>query len=215
MIKEDFNKLEVLEQLEYINKELLKDKSLRIISSDLKMSKTTFRDRFIKIGYIYNAETKQYYRDKTITLQHQITLEEHARTIEQATEPIDKVIQKDNKSISEVAIIKNQNNVSMELQEFAELKTTLAEVKELIEMKEQLKEVILLYNKNINIIDVPELQELKIDKSKFDGDLKGRLIKVYDNVNDAWIEFCKSNNQFKMQDLYSIALLECIEKYKK
>lgn len=210
MIKEDFNKLEVSEQLEYINNELIKGKSLRSISEKLNMSKTTIRDRFKKISYVYNAETKQYYRDNSI---------------KQATEPINKVIQKDNnsitgnkviqkdnKSISEVAVIKKEN-ISIELQQ--ELKTTLAEVKELIEMKDQLKEVIQSYNRSKSIIDIPESQELKIDKSKFDGDPKGRLIKIYSNVNDAWMEFCRINNQFKMQDLYSMALLEYIEKYKK
>ncbi|HEY8805659.1 MAG TPA: hypothetical protein VIM42_11255 [Clostridium sp.] len=56
-------------------------------------------------------------------------------------------------------------------------------------------------------------QELKVDKERFNGELKGRLIKVYGNVNDAWINFYKSNNQFKMHDLYSVALLDFIEKY--
>lgn len=88
-------------------------------------------------------------------------------------------------------------------------------IEELLEMKEQLKELIQDHNRSKSIIDIIEPHELKIDKERFEGDLKGRLIKVYANVNDAWIDFCKSNNQFKMQDLYSIALLECIEKYKK
>jgi hypothetical protein len=60
MTKEEFNKLEVLNQLEYINNSLVEGKSLRIISSSLSMSKTTFRDRFTKIGYIYDANTSQY-----------------------------------------------------------------------------------------------------------------------------------------------------------
>ncbi len=96
----------------------------------------------------------------------------------------------------------------MELQDIKELK-------ELLEMKEQLKEIIQEYNKNKNIIDVPEEPELKVDKDKFEGELKGRLIKVYNNINNDWIKFCKKNNQFKMQDLYSLALLEFMEKYKR
>lgn len=215
MIKESFNKLEVLEQLEYINNELLKGESLRSISEKLSMSKTTIRDRFKKIGYIYNAETKQYYKDDTINVQHQITLEEHARTVEQATEPTDEVIQKDNDSISEVAIIEKRNANPLDLQEYMDFKNTLSDVKELLEMKDQLKEVIQSYNSSKNIIDIPALQELKIDISKFEGDPKSRLIKIYSNVNDAWMGFCKVNNQFKMQDLYSMALLEYIDKYNK
>ena len=66
MTKEEFNKLEVLEQLEFINNLLAEGKSLRIISGSLSMSKTTFRDRFIKIGYIYDANTIQYEKDNIL-----------------------------------------------------------------------------------------------------------------------------------------------------
>lgn len=216
MTKDEFNELEILEQLEYINNQLLKGESLRYISENLSMSKSTFRERFKKIGHVYSPKTKQYYRDNTIEiLQHQITLGEHAKAMKEAIKPVDEVIQKYNKSISEVMVVKKENNVPMDHQEYIELKNTLAEVKELIEMKEQLKEVIQSYNKNINIIDVPMPQELKFNKEDFNGDVKTRLIKVYDNVNESWIEFSKDNNQFKMQDLYSMALLEFIKKYKK
>ena len=66
MTKEEFNKLEVLEQLEYVNNLLAEGKSLRIISGSLGMSKTTFRDRFTKIGYIYDANTSQYSKNHTL-----------------------------------------------------------------------------------------------------------------------------------------------------
>ncbi|MCB2362201.1 DUF4250 domain-containing protein [Clostridium estertheticum] len=213
MTKDNFNDLKIMEQIGYVNTELKKGESLRSISQNLNMSKSTFRERFKKIGYIYNPKTKQYYRNEDIS--QQLTLEDFARgDLAQATKPVDEVIQKYNKSISEVMIVK-ENNIPIKTQEYIELKNTLAEVKELIGMKEQLKEVIQSYNKNINIIDVPLPQELKFNKDDFNGEVKTRLIKVYDNVNEAWIDFCKVNSQFKMQDLYSIALLEFIKKYKK
>ena len=60
MTKDDFNELEIIDQLKYINIKLSENKSLRAIANDLKMSKTTFRDRFLKIGYVYSTETKRY-----------------------------------------------------------------------------------------------------------------------------------------------------------
>lgn len=208
MTKVEFNKLEILMQLKYINSLLEKGKSLRSISSDLSMSKTTFRDRFVKIGYVYNLNTKQYYKDNNITIQPHDNIKKVPQiSINRDVAGTKEVIQIDNKSISK------QENLMM--QEFTELKTTLAEVTELLEMKDQLKEVIQYYNKSKSIIDVPVPPELNIEKGKFEGELKGRLIKVYDNVNKSWLDFCKNNNQFKMQDLYSTALLEFIEKYKK
>ena len=213
MTKDDFNELEIIDQLKYINIKLSENKSLRAIANDLKMSKTTFRDRFLKIGYVYSTETKRYYRD--INLKVQITLQKHARTIKQAIHPISKVIQNDNKSIIEMETVKKENIIPSDNQEIIKLKNALSEVKELLEMKDQLKELIQDHNRSKSIIDVIEPHELKVDKDRFEGGLKGRLIKVYDNVNNEWISFCKSNDQFKMQDLYSIALLEFIEKYKK
>ena len=85
-------------------------------------------------------------------------------------------------------------------------------ITELLEMKEQIKEVIQSYKASKNAIDVPEL---KLDKSKVNGEQKCRMIKIYDSVNNDWIKFCATNDEFKMQDLYSIALSECIEKYSK
>ncbi len=120
----------------------------------------------------------------------------------------DILIQNNNKNIKPKEIEVSKKDNLIELQDIKELK-------ELLEMKEQLKDIIQEYNKNKNIIDVPEKPELKVDKDKFEGELKGRLIKVYNNINNDWIKFCKRNNQFKMQDLYSLALLEFINKYKK
>jgi len=86
----------------------------------------------------------------------------------------------------------------------------LQSLQELLSMKDDIKECI----DKSKATDVIEPVELKVDKNRFKGELKGRLIKVYDNVNTEWINFCKSNSQFKMQDLYSMALLDYIGKFK-
>ena len=69
MDKQEFNKLEVIEQINYINSEIIKGESLRNIADNLGMSKTTFRDRALKIGYVYNSNTSQYNRDNTIVIE--------------------------------------------------------------------------------------------------------------------------------------------------
>lgn len=185
----EFDKLNIDKQVQFVNGELQKDKKISVtkLCKRFGINKSTIISRFTSKGYKYNADAREYIKDNG-------------------------VIQKNNKSISETAVtIHQENSNSIESKE---LKTTLEEVKELLNMKEQLKEVIQHYNKSKNVIDVPEDPELKIDKDKFKGELKGRLIKVYDNVNDDWIKFCKKNSQFKMQDLYSQALIEFIEKYR-
>jgi hypothetical protein len=198
----EFDKLGIGKQVEFINSELKKDVNISVtkLCKKFGFNKNTIVDRFTKKGFHYNFDTKQYIKD-TEVIQKDISCISD-----------DKVIPKDNNCISEVAMTTQENNL-LEMQEFTELKTTLIEVKELLEMKDQLKEVIQHYNKSKSIIEVPEQQTLRIDRNKLDGELKGRLVKVYSNINDNWIKFCKDNNQFKMQDLYSLALMEFMERY--
>lgn len=203
MNKQKFNSLDILKQLDYVNAQLKNNMSLRSISGQLEMSKTTIRDRFDKIGYQFDAEKRQYVKVSTMVDNKSII------------NPKEEIIQNDNKSINKETTITTVDEIKeIELEQVKELKGSLKDIKELIEMKDQLKELIQNYNKSINVIDV-QINELKIDKDKFEGELEGRLIKVYENVNKKWKVFCKKNNQFKLQDLYSLALFEFLQRYDK
>lgn len=63
-----------------------------------------------------------------------------------------------------------------------------------------------------NIIDVPEL---KINKNKFDDEVKITTIRLYSNVKEDFKEFIKKYPEYKSQDIYSQALLEFMDKYNK
>lgn len=191
MNKLEFNKLDIQDQVNFLNNELSKNTTISVtrLCKQLFLNKSTVVDRFTKAGYKYNHEIRQYSKGDTV-----------------------EVIQKDSKSITNkidaVPEVPKENNITGIPQE------QLQGLLELLELKDQLKELIQNNIKSKNIVEV-DLHELKIDKTKFEGELKGRLVKVYDNVNNSWIKFCKENNQFKMQDLYSMALLEFMDKYKK
>ena len=60
MDKIQFNKLEILKQLEYVNLNLKQGQTLTAIAKIIGISKTTVRDRLLKIGYTYNATNKLY-----------------------------------------------------------------------------------------------------------------------------------------------------------
>jgi len=60
MDKIQFNKLEILKQLEYVNLNLKQGQTLTAIAKIIGISKTTIRDRVSKIGYQYNATNKLY-----------------------------------------------------------------------------------------------------------------------------------------------------------
>ena len=66
MDKSGFNKLNVTEQLKYINELLADGQKLSDISKNVGISRTTFRARFLKIDYGYNAITRQYQEDNKL-----------------------------------------------------------------------------------------------------------------------------------------------------
>lgn len=59
MGKEEFNKLKVKDQVEYINQKLDK-KSLTEICKDINISRATVRKRFLKQGYVFNKNNNKY-----------------------------------------------------------------------------------------------------------------------------------------------------------
>ena len=90
MNKEEFNKLEIVEQVEYINRELSKGKSIRGISEEIGIAKSTIRDRFKRIGYIYNKELNIYKLEEVNNIvEKEEALEEPQNVIAEEKEEID------------------------------------------------------------------------------------------------------------------------------
>lgn len=91
------------------------------------------------------------------------------------------------------------------------------QLKEIINMKDELKEVIQKYN---NVMQMQKQNKstsnnLDIDLSLFDAEVKNRVVKVYNNVNEDWKALSDQYRQYKQQDLISLALYEFIQKHKK
>ena len=60
MHRSDFDKLEVRDQIEYINNKLAEGNTLTNICKCLGIGRSTIRDRFKKISYEYNKSINQY-----------------------------------------------------------------------------------------------------------------------------------------------------------
>lgn len=60
MNKDKFNNLDIMEQVGYINNLLENKRSLTSISNDLHIGRSTIRDRFKKINYVYDKQLNQY-----------------------------------------------------------------------------------------------------------------------------------------------------------
>lgn len=60
MLRINFDKLEVLEQVKYINNKLVEGHTLTNICKDVGIGRSTIRDRFKTALYEYDKDTKQY-----------------------------------------------------------------------------------------------------------------------------------------------------------
>lgn len=67
MNKEEFKNLDILEQIELVNKELKEGKTLTTFSEEVGISRKTISKKFSAIGYKYTQSKKQYVLGNTDT----------------------------------------------------------------------------------------------------------------------------------------------------
>lgn len=202
MDKQDFNKLNVIDQIEYVNSELKKGESLRNISSNLAMSKTTIRDRFVKYAYVFNSEVRQYMKD------------DNYKSIAKVL-PADKPMK--NKPVAVENYKSNtivNNNDSTELQSIEDFNNIKSDLLELINNKHEILEMLKNYKSNTKVIDVPML-DINTLPEELQKDITTKSIKVYTPVYDLLDKLCKDYSSIKKQDLISLAFLEFYNRYKK
>ena len=93
MGKEEFNKLKVKDQVEYINKKL-ENKTLTEVCKEIQISRSTVRERFLKQGYLFDKNNNKYLYDseannKPIKENKRKVLEEKIQVLESKIEAIE------------------------------------------------------------------------------------------------------------------------------
>lgn len=190
MTKDEFNNLEVLKQLDYINSLLEKGKSLRNMGEDLQISKSTFRSRFLKIGYTLNKDKNQYCNDNTVVIQSQSKI---IKTPQVHTEPVVEPT--------------NEHNTKV-LQKYEK------DIIELISRKNDILEMLKNYKNNTHVDDIPELN-INFLPNDLQKNITNKSIKIYNPIYKLFDEICSQYGSLKKQDIISLALLEFYNKYKK
>lgn len=134
MIKEEFNKLDVLKQVEYINLRLNEGGTLTSITKEMGIGRSTLTDRFKKIKYRYNKSNNMYeYNDSNTNV----------KKVEKAS------IQKCNISVEEIEIKTNDSNTDVGLINDKGIQSNLINI---AKEYNTLVEMIELYKKNSNIL---------------------------------------------------------------
>ena len=188
MNRADFDKLDVLGQLAYINELLKNGESLRNISVKLSISKTTIRDRFKKLGYSFNGDTRQYtklYHRNNTEVFKSIKVEKH-------------------KSCKNNTLIKN----NIETKSFKKFNIMNNDLIELVNAKVDILNMLKYYKNNASQLDINSIPQ------DFQKNIVNKSIKVYKPIFDEFIDFCEKNKGIKKQDMVSLALYEFISKYK-
>ena len=191
MNKTEFNSLDVMEQIEYINKSLLNGNTLTNICKSIGIGRSTISDRFKKVSYKYNKSINQYESIVEIieTIEPALPAGENEPIKEDITPVIQQssnlVVGTDNEILT--SLINNYDDMNIKLNE--------------------------MYNwyKLQSSNKVVQTEKFKVDD--FEGNIVVRSYKLYEPIQRDFLEFCKRNNKYKVQDILSQALKEFLDKY--
>lgn len=185
MTKDQFNSLDVLEQIKYINKQLENNNSITTVSKSIGVSRSTIRDRFKKLKYSYSKDLNRYvYNDNITDVVQRVITENNASNTD--VKPVDTVTNIINKSDVEV-------------------KETILDI---VNNYDVLKEIIELHRRNTSVIK----QQIIIDLE--DAESKLTTLRVNSKELELFNEFCDNNKQFRKIDLISQALKDFRIKHK-
>lgn len=185
MNREEFDKLELLEQIEYINKQLENNNSITSVCKNLKIGRSTIRDRFKKINYKYSKDLNRY----------KMEIKQDCTGIN--NECITPVITKDNNSDTDVIQVDTVTDVINKSDE--EIRNNLLD---LVNNYDELKEIIELHRRNTSVIK----QQIVIDLEEAESKLT--TLRVNSKELELFNNFCEEYKQYKKIDLISQALKE-------
>lgn len=196
--KDDFNKMDISEQVKFFN-DLLASNDSNSVSSicrSLNLPRTTFGDRLKRNNYAYDKNNRYIDRKNGF----------HSSGAKQAES-------KKTLNLEEFEIIDNSPKIEI-IQEyqkvFSILQHNAQDILELISLKDEIKQFVKSYK--VHNID----SELNINYSEFKGNnATRRSIIVYDNILKDFDTFCEIHNHLKKQDIVSQAFLEFLNKYDK
>ena len=180
MNKTEFNNLEVMEQIEYINSQLIKGNTLTNICKSIGIGRSTIRDRFKKVSYEYNKTTNQY--ESIIEIVEAIEPALNAGKNEPIKEDITPVIQQ-----SSNLVVGTDNEILASL------------INNYDDMNNKLNEMYNWYKlqSSNKVVEA----KTKLDIPDYNEDIVVRSYKLYISTHKRFTEFCKANNKYKVQDI--------------
>lgn len=191
MNKTEFNNLDVLEQIEYINKNLLEGNTLTNVCKNIGIGRSTIRDRFKKVSYEYNKNINQY--ESIVEI-----IEAETVAPAGANKPIKEDIKPIIQQSSNLVVGTDSEILSHIINNYDDNLSKLNEMYNWYKLQSSNK--------------VVQTEKFKVDD--FEGDIVVRSYKLYEPIQREFLEFCKKNNKYKVQDILSQFIKEGLEKYR-
>lgn len=195
MNKEKFNKLDIIEQIKYINDELKNNKSITSVSKELGIGRSTIRDRFKKANYIYSKELNEYVHNNDITGVIQVN--------KKSNNGCDTSVKIEENNCS-TPVIPKDTVTEIVTKSDEDIRNNLLD---LVNNYDVLKDIIELHRRNTSVVK----QQIVIDLD--DAESKLTTLRVNSKVLDQFNEFCSKHKEYKKVDLLSQAIKTFIENY--
>lgn len=195
MTKDKFLKLNIDEQIKYLNTKLSEGKTVIRIREDLCIGEKKLQKIVKENGYKYDQKKKQYIIHEVIHEVIQSKSKEKSNIIQAYTEILqDEVIHQDNRVLQDVIHVDNMKYFN---ENFNLFRNMLERFKEGIEHLDNTSNII------VNLKDDSHVKR------------NPRPVRINAFVEDDWMKFCEENKRFTKKELLSMALKEYMENHSK
>ena len=203
---EDLLKLNIDSQIEYLNNNLNEGVSVKEIRETLGIGEKKLQKHLKSINYKYDQKAKNY-----------VLVTEEVILPNPVTKPLESVKGENNYKDNELVVNKNETHpsVNIKFNDYDKLLNIINTYEDMSNKIEQMDEMYKWYelqksNENIIDIEIPKLEILPTSQEAV-----SRSFKVYKDVMDEFSDFCKKNNNYKVQDILTQAMREFLDKYNK
>ena len=192
----EFMRLPIQDQIQYINNQLDQGLKMDQIRSNIGIAEKKLQRYIKKNNYKYDNKTRRYICNMNML-----------------QDPVHSEIKPSEATGEVTKVIEHKYNIDI-----------LPEVLE-PDNQQKLINMLNMYDKLEKMYNWYEIQQLKdhvvdVDPPEIKVNINNdevltRSFRVYKNVYDKWNNFCKENSNYKVLDLFAMALDEYIEKYQK
>lgn len=198
-------KLDVQEQIDYLNSRLNNGLSVKQIREALGVGEKKLQKYLKSINYKYDQKVKNYVLVTKVV----------NASAEGVNNYKDNQLVVNNKTDANIKSVEVErvNPLPVEFTDYDKLinmVNTYQEMSKRMEQLDKMEEMLKWYELQKSVIDVTPP---KLDIPPTDAEPVTRSFKIYPDVNEDFKEFCSKNNNYKVQDIISFAIRQFLEKY--